>query len=249
MISKTKLKFIKSLQIKKFRREYREFFVEGAKSVLELLSSDFKVKSLLVTEKFLTTYSFVGQASDYTVDVVKERDLEQIGLFSSNNSALAVAEMKENKPLYPVDNEFVLLLDEVKDPGNLGTIIRIADWYGITKIICSQGTTDFYNPKVISASMGSFTRVNVYYCDLIAYFNQNKSDLPVFAAKLEGVNIHELKSPESGFIIMGNESVGIRPELDKFITKSVHIPRFGQAESLNVAIATAVILDNFKRNG
>ena len=141
------------------------------------------------------------------------------------------------------------MLDDVSDPGNLGTIIRIADWYGIRKIVCSESTTDFYNPKVIAASKGSFTRVKLMYTDLENYLQKNAGEKMVAGAFLNGVNLYDFKFPiqKGGFIVMGNESNGVGQEVESYITDRITIPRFGEAESLNVGIATAVILDNLRR--
>lgn len=247
MISKSWLKLIKSLQIKKFRIKEGLFLVEGAKSVLELLHSDFKVKAIFCTESFFEEYS--NQLSGYKniVELAKEEDLEAGGTFSSNNSVIAVAHINPSKQLSLNENEYGLMLDEVKDPGNLGTIIRIADWYGINKIICSPGCVDFYNPKVISSTMGSFTRVKLLYTDLVQYLREQKKKPLLIGTFMKGKNIHEYKFPSSGFIVMGNESSGISREVEAFIDEKITIPNFGKAESLNVAIATAIVTDNMKR--
>ena len=247
MISKNKAKFIKSLQIKKFREEYNQFVVEGAKSVLELLQSDFKIHLLAASVGFLKEHRNKLKAiPDIELMEATEEELGSVSSFKTNNSAIAVAEFKSNSPLNPEKEEFVLMLDHVRDPGNMGTIIRIADWYGIRKIICSEASVDFYNPKVISASMGSFTRVQAYYTNLLSFLEKNKA--PVYAAELTGENVHQISFERNGILLMGNESEGVSVDLKKYITKSVHIPRFGMAESLNVAVATAVICDNLRRN-
>jgi TrmH family RNA methyltransferase len=241
MLSKSKLKYIKSLQIKKFRREKGEFLVEGAKSILELLQSDFNISSLVLTPEFLLKYKERLKSFKGKIIEVKEADLSGIGSFESNNTALAIVKMKENKPLFIENKEFIIVLDEIKDPGNLGTIIRIADWYGIKKIVCSKETADFYNPKVISSSMGSFTRVSLYYTDLEAYLSKEKNK--VFAAGLHGHSLSGFKFPDEGILLMGNESAGINPKLLDYATYRVTIPRKGLAESLNVAVATGIICD------
>jgi TrmH family RNA methyltransferase len=168
-----------------------------------------------------------------------------VGQYQSNDAALAVVQMKPNQAFTPVKGELILALDEVRDPGNLGTIIRIADWYGIKKLIFSSHTAEFYNPKVIQSSMGSFTRVQFYYGDLIQAFQEWK--LPVYGAFLEGESIHQLTNPVPGVLLLGNESQGISKEVEKWVSSKVTIPSFGNAESLNVAIATAIFCDNFKR--
>jgi TrmH family RNA methyltransferase len=247
MISKNKLKFIKSLQIKKFRHLHAQFIVEGAKGVVELLNSDYHTDHLFVTQKFADYYSDILKKKKSNVEIVSEEELGKAGTFANNDAALAIVNMMENNYLEVKGEEFALVLDEVKDPGNLGTIIRIADWYGINKIICSEGCADMYNPKVISASMGSFTRIAVYYCNLVAYF-QDIKNIPVYGATLQGKNIHKEKFSASGYIILGNESEGIREEVKPFLKTEISIPKFGQAESLNVGIAAAVICDRIRNS-
>src|SRR5690554_5412565 len=162
MLSKNTVKFIKSLQQKKFRKQENAFFVEGTKNVTELLESDFNVTHLLYTPKFAERHSDLIQRSGAEVMEVAIKQLQRLGSFLTNDSALAVAEIKVNTPFTLQENELVIALDDVRDPGNLGTIIRIADWYGINKLLLSEETADFYNPKVLNASMGSFTRMNFF---------------------------------------------------------------------------------------
>jgi len=186
----------------------------------------------------------------FRVEIATPDQLSRVGTLQTNDTALAVVKTKPNGFLCVEAQEYALILDDVRDPGNLGTIIRIADWYGISKIVCSLTTTDWYNPKVIAASKGSFTRVRGYYVDLEDYIlsEQKKSDhLHFYGAFLEGQNIHQTTFAETGYIIMGNESNGISAAIEKHITHKITIPRFGQAESLNVGIATAVVLDNWRR--
>lgn len=245
MLSKNTLKFIKSLQQKKFRKQEEAFFVEGSKNVTELLTSDFEVTQLLFTSKFAEENShlilrFKGEKFE-----VNQKTLESVGTFQSNDTALAVGKIKANQDVEPKSNEWVIALDDVRDPGNLGTIIRIADWYGIKKLLISNESADFYNPKVLHASMGSFTRINFYYTDLASYFSQ--VDLPVFGTFLDGEIIYETDFGKGGIIVLGNESNGISKEVEKLVGQKVTIPRFGDAESLNVAIATAIFCDNVKR--
>jgi TrmH family RNA methyltransferase len=246
MISKNLLKYIHSLQLKKFRKTHNAFLVEGAKSVTELLESDFQVQTVLTTADFVQKNNFLFKNPSFECYIITEDELAKAGTFQTNDAALAVAAIKPNDPVYVQGNEYVLMLDDVRDPGNLGTIIRIADWYGIKKIICSEQTADWYNPKTIAASMGSFTRVKGYYCKLDEYLKQAES-IPVYGAFLDGENIHHVRFPEKGIVVMGNESNGISAELGRKISHKVSIPAFGKAESLNVAIATAVICDNIRR--
>jgi TrmH family RNA methyltransferase len=242
MLSKTTIKFIKSLQVKKYRKQEQCFLIEGAKSVEELLASDFEVVKLLATSEFLqnTRMPVRGEVLE-----VPEKALAGLGEFQTNRDALAVARVKPNLAVKVEASEYALVLDDIRDPGNLGTIIRTADWYGIHKIIASSETADFYNPKVISATMGSFTRVHIYYTDLGNYLSASK--LPVYGAFLDGKNIHEIAFNTGGFIAIGSESHGISASLSPLITERITIPRYGHAESLNAAIATAIICDNLRR--
>jgi len=244
MISKQLAKFVKSLKLKKYRNKASAFVAEGAKNVSELLSSDFEVKHLFITAKFLHEYGN-QLPSDFEYTLCTDKELINIGTFQSNEYALAVASMKDSNIDF-TNEKVVLALDNVQDPGNLGTIIRIADWYGIKNIVASPETADFYNPKVINASMGSFTRVDVRYVELLEYFKKNKSS-NVYGAFLEGQNIHELKPDFPAIILLGSESTGISDKLKPFVNEKITIPKFGNAESLNVAISTAVICDNFFR--
>ena len=245
MLSKNTVKFIKSLHQKKYRLESAKFFVEGEKSVVEVLQSSFTVDLLLVTQEFATKHAALLSGKAFEVLFVTPNQLEQLGQYQSNDAALAVVQMKANQAFLPEKGELILALDEVRDPGNLGTIIRIADWYGIKKLIFSSHTAEFYNPKVIQSSMGSFTRVQFYYGDLAQAFQEWK--LPVYGAFLEGESIHELTNPTPGVLLLGNESQGISKEVEKWVSSKITIPSFGKAESLNVAIATAIFCDNFKR--
>ena len=245
MLSKNTVKFIKSLHQKKYRAESGKFFVEGEKSVLEVLQSDFNVDLLLATDAFGQKYSQFLQSFQGEVVSVTQNQLEQVGQFQSNDAALAVVSMKPNAAFIPENDALILALDDVRDPGNLGTIIRVADWYGIRKMVFSPQTAEFYNPKVIQSTMGSFTRIRFFYEELEAVMD--RWNLPVYGAFLGGENVHQLQKPEPGILLMGNESKGISAELERKVTRKVTIPGFGQAESLNVAIATAILCDNFKR--
>jgi len=244
MIAKKTLKYIKSLQLKKYRKIENSFLVEGAKSVIELLNSDFTIRTLFATEVFLNSHKQLIDTKNIQISVVSEQDLAAAGSYKTNDAAIAIVAMKENKPVKG-DEGLTLVLDDIRDPGNLGTIARIADWYGINNIVCSLECADQYNPKVIAASMGSFTRVNFYYTNLQEYLSNSK--LPKYGAYLEGQSVHDCAFDGHGLLVMGNESNGINPNLEKLIDARINIPGFGRAESLNVAIATAVICDNFRR--
>jgi TrmH family RNA methyltransferase len=245
MLSKNTLKFIKSLQQKKFRKQEQLFFVEGGKNVTELLQSDYEVSQVLCTQQFLNSQAKLLNSVKAEVFEVSQAILESIGSFQTNDSALAVAKSKPNLSFELGSNEWAIALDDVKDPGNLGTIIRIADWYGIQKIFLSEESAEFYNPKVLNASMGSFTRIQVFYTDLNAYLAN--SEHAVYGAFLDGDSIYQTEFGNGGIVLMGNESNGITKAIAHLVTHKITIPRFGEAESLNVAVATAVICDNIRR--
>lgn len=245
MLSKNQIKHINSLQQKKFRQEYQSFVVEGAKSVLELLKSDFEIELLFVTEDFYQENKLVLAQQSIEPIMVGQAELERVGSFSSNNAALALVKTKANEEILVQEGEYALILDDIRDPGNLGTIIRVADWYGIKKIICSNATVDCYNPKVISATMGSFTRVALYYTELVPFLQQQKHT--IYGTLLDGNNIHRVTFQETGYIVIGNEANGISEAVETLINEKITIPRFGETESLNAGIATAIVLDNLRR--
>ncbi|MCV9386910.1 RNA methyltransferase [Reichenbachiella sp. ABR2-5] len=215
--------------------------VEGAKNVLELLKSDLKIDQLFGTEAFLNQYS--SDTHSYDFREVTERELSKVGSLTTNNAALAVVEIPDVEK--PDLQQSLLGFDRVKDPGNLGTIIRIADWYGFRHIICSSDSVDCYNPKVVSATMGSFARVRVIYDDLSDWIAQFPNS---YGATLNGGDIHQVKFEEPAFLVFGNESTGISEDLIDQLGQEVKIPAYGGAESLNVAVSTAVFCDNFKRS-
>ena len=245
MLSKADIKFIKSLQIKKYRKQEQCFVVEGAKSVLELLNSDFETIMVVGTKSFLER---LKHHSNVRYIEVLEKELDGLGEFQSNTAALAVARIKQTEKFRIQKDEFVLVLDDIRDPGNFGTIIRTADWYGITKIIASEETADFYNQKVITASMGSFTRVKIYYTALAGYLADHATGNDVAGAFLDGKDVHHHVFGTGGLVVIGNESRGISDDVEKLVTVRLTIPRYGKAESLNAAVATAVICDTI-RNG
>lgn len=242
MISKAEIKYIRSLQLKKNRDKEGVFVLEGAKNLLELSDSDFEIIKLFATKDFYDKNEAKLSKLSGVVTVTDQQFVESAGTFKTNAAGLAIVRMK--KAELSVDSgEWMIALDRIQDPGNLGTIVRTADWFGIRKVICSPNTVDFYNPKVINATMGSFGRVEVFYKPLEKWFSG--AGLPVYGALLEGRSIHELSGIKPGVILMGNESKGISDQLKNFITQAVHIPRKGGAESLNVAIATGILCAKF----
>jgi RNA methyltransferase, TrmH family len=247
MLSKAVIKYINSLQIKKYRSIHQAFLVEGAKSVRELLHSDFTIQRLFITEDFYNAHTAI-LAKGYPYEIVPEKELVQAGTYASNNAALAIANMKKPAALDLRHQAFTIALDDIRDPGNLGTIIRLADWYGIGQLVCSPSCADFYNPKVIAATMGSFTRVQAAYVDLPEFLRQQAPEQPIYGAALEGDNIHRLTLAPRGILVMGNEANGLSPAVAREVRQLIRIPGYGQAESLNVATATAILTDNFFRN-
>lgn len=242
MITKSTLKFIKSLQLKKNRIQHQCFLVEGAKSVQELLKSNFEVDLVAGSLEFLKDNESILNTIE--VNQIKPSDISAVSSYKNNNSAIAVAKIPQQKEVNIPLDKYTLVLDDVRDPGNLGTIIRIADWYGIDQIIASSTTADFYNPKVISASMGSFTRVSLHQVDLYSTLKPYKGK--IYGALMDGVSLHSVPFEGGGVVLMGNESVGISDELQELLSVKITIPRYGMAESLNVGVATAVICDRMR---
>jgi TrmH family RNA methyltransferase len=254
MLSKNQIKFVNSLKQKKYREEHNLFIAEGAKIVPELLASGIRVKQVFATSEFLRRNKIDNQTERFEI---KEAELERISSLMAPNEALALCEI----PVYELvpdsfKNKLTLVLDEIKDPGNMGTIIRIADWYGIGEIVCSPGCVDAFNPKVVQATMGSIARIKIYQTDLLSFIKeQTKINKPaVFGALLDGESIYSKQLPSSGLIVIGNESKGISAEVIDLITDKISIPSFshykessGEAESLNAAIATAIICSEFRR--
>jgi TrmH family RNA methyltransferase len=239
MVTKNQIKIIVSLQQKKFRNQHNLFIAEGEKTIRELLNSDFELEQIFCT-------SLIFKEIDNIV-LISESELKKISALSTPNNCLAVFKIPIPKKIQ--EKGLILALDDIRDPGNLGTIIRLCDWFGISQLICSTETVDFYNPKVVQASMGSITRVNVNYINLEQFIS--KTTLPVFGTFMDGENIYKTNLAQNGIIIMGNEANGISSAIEKLVTHKLAIPRFGdlqKTESLNVATATALILSEFRRN-
>lgn len=240
-ISKNQLKRLTSLSQKKYRQKYKLFIAEGIKVVQELLDSSFEIETLFCVDDFSTAVS-----ADKIVRI-SEADLKKISNLKTPNKVVGVFKIPDEIPLQK--EGLILALDDVNDPGNLGTIIRLCDWFGITQLICSTKTVDCYNAKVVQASMGSLTRISIHYLDVLAYVSETK--LPTFIADMEGENVYKIQLPKEGILIMGNEANGISEPIKSCIENKLSIPRFGktqETESLNVATATAILLSEFKRN-
>lgn len=244
MISNAQQKYVLSLHQKKYRKLNRTFIVEGRKNILELLNSDFKVQQLYCTSIFAEELK--NAPAESLITILNEKELNKISTLKTSDQVLAVVHQNEQPFVGLKTDETALILDDINDPGNLGTIIRIADWYGIKHVICSENTVEFYNPKVIMATMGSFTRVKVQVTD-ISLFLKEHAEQEVLGAYLEGESIYDLTEFRSGFLVLGSESHGISEKVTPFVSKKVTIPRVGGAESLNVAISTAILLDNLQK--
>lgn len=247
MLSKNKIKYIRSLELKKNRKEEQVFVAEGHKLVGDLLGY-FPCRLLIATSDWLKANRAV--TADEVIEVTQE-ELSRASLQKTPQEVLAVF-AQPSYDLNPdvIKNSLCLALDDVQDPGNLGTIIRLADWFGIEHIFCSIGTADVYNPKTVQATMGALARVKVHYCSLPQLI-ESLVDTPVYGTFLNGNVIYTESLSAHGLIVMGNEGKGVSPEVEKLINKRLYIPNYPQeretSESLNVAIATAVVCSEFRR--
>jgi len=242
MLSKTHSKYIQSLHGKKFRTAESLFLAEGTKVVTELIvAGNYVCRELIATQEWLADQrNWLQQHPGFIILEAAPHEIEKITTLSTPSPVVGVFEQGKNEPVDP-RGKLSLMLDDIQDPGNLGTIIRIADWFGIGAIICSDTCTELYNPKVVQSSMGSLGRIPVYYTHLERMVQHN-SGFPVYAAVLDGISVKELGIVKEGFIVIGNESRGISPELLAIATQRITIPRRGEAESLNAAVATGIIL-------
>ena len=250
MVSKALGKYVQSLHQKKYRHRHGAFLVEGGKSVLELLSSGLETEHVLATPDFADQYRAQLPPS-LPLSLATEHELTQLGTLATNTTALAIARQPAAPPLPPTlpTTGLLLALDEVRDPGNLGTLLRLADWYNLPGVVLSLGCADAYAPKTVAASMGAFARVRVWERDLAEWLATLPPAVGIYGADLEGDNVHRLSLQPTGVMVMGSESHGLTPGLAAALTRKMHIPRGagGQAESLNVAISAAILLDNFFR--
>lgn len=242
MLSKSKIKYIQTLGHKKFRDNDRLFIAEGPKLVKEVLSS----KNAVINEIFALK-EWIGANSWHNgkapVTEVSQQELEKISQLTTPNKVLALVNYFERKNIKIDATRIVLALDTLQDPGNLGTIIRLADWFGIDQVVCSNECADIYNPKVVQSTMGSIVRVNVFYTHLEEWLFQQKENI-VYAATLDGEDVNIMGKIENGIIVIGNESKGIRDSILNLSVKKITIPRKGNAESLNASVATGIILSH-----
>ena len=241
MVSKNQIKLITGLVQKKNRIEQQLFFAEGNKVVQELFQSDFELVQL---------YSVSDLNSEIPVEkitLISDNELKRISALTTPNECLGLFKIPKSKKIE--DKGIIVALDDIRDPGNLGTIIRLCDWFGIKQLICSETTVDVFNPKVVQATMGSLTRVAVVYVDLVEALKKTK--LPVYGTFMDGENLYTINKEHEAIIVMGNESNGISSKVQELIQRRITIPRFGtlqKTESLNVATATAITLSEFCRN-
>ena len=246
MVTKNQKKLIRSLKQKKNRKTYNYFVAEGVKVINEFIDASLQLKHLFVLQEHLELFK---KADNSVIEVISNNDLSQLSFLTTPQKAIAVFKIPNSLPLQNINSGIQLVLDGISDPGNLGTIIRLCDWYGIKNLICSENTVDCFNPKVVQATMGSLTRVNINYVNLTPYLKETK--LPILGTFMEGENVYKTTLPNKGILVMGNEANGISSEIELLVSKKISIPRFGdlqKTESLNVATATAILLSEFKRN-
>ena len=237
-LSKNHLKLITSLSQKKYRHKYKLFIVEGIKVVQEFLNSSYELEILFSTE---SSFSYLDSFIE-----VSEQELKKISSLKTPNKVIALFKIPVEKN--SSSSGLIVALDAINDPGNLGTIIRLCDWFGIDQLLCSKETVDCYNTKVVQSSMGSLTRVAISYIDLKEYLTS--VSIPVFIADMDGDNIYKMKPPTSAVLVMGNEANGISNSIKQIVSTKITIPRYGNSqltESLNVATATAILLSEFRR--
>lgn len=240
------IKWVFSLSQKKNRDKEGCFVAEGTKCVIDTLGH-FKLKYLFATNSWIAEY---GERIDAEATEVSRVQMDRMSMLKTASSVLAVYEMNSIQKPVGLESQLVLVLDGVQDPGNLGTIMRVADWFGIRQIFCSKDTVDVYNPKTVQATMGAISRVAVAYCNLVELFEENPQ-MPILGTFLDGENIYNKELPQSGFVVMGNEGKGISPDIEKCVTQKLLIPSYPvgvpTSESLNVGTATAIVLSEFRR--
>jgi len=249
MITQNQIKHIRSLQQKKYRREFGEFVLEGPKLVEELLNSNFKIRMICATEAYLAKNPAMVENPGFETLNLSPKQLERISGLKTSNQVLAVAEIPGQSDKLPDGHlGLVLVLDCIQDPGNFGTILRTADWFGFQQIVCSVDTVEIYSPKVVQATMGALFRVNVFYTELRDYLEKQK-EVPLMGAFLKGENIFKTSLPDNGLLVIGNESKGISEEISGLIRRKLTIPRSGtnQSESLNASVAAGIFMAEFRR--
>jgi TrmH family RNA methyltransferase len=246
MLSKSDVKYIQSLSHKKYRDQEAVFTVEGVKMVLELISSfPERIVRIFTTNLWFQEHrQIVKNLTE--IQVVEPFELQKLSFLKTPNEVLALVSAKNIDDLNPLSNGVTVVLDQLQDPGNMGTIIRSCDWFGIKNIVCSLDTVDAYAPKVVQSSMGSIMRLNIFYKNLPEFFFQHKQ-IPIYSAELSGESVFETSFETPSILVIGNESKGVSDEVSKFATKKIMIPRIGKAESLNAAVASSIILSLMTR--
>lgn len=249
MISRARIKWIKSLEMRKYRQQHNAFVAEGPKLVGELLPYSTPLYVAAIKEWLEQNRHLLGAVKE--VNEVTQEELERASLLRTPQSVLAVMPIPKNLNLQPsiFDEQLVLALDGVQDPGNMGTILRIADWFGIHHILCSDGTADVYNPKCVQSCMGALARVEVHYCNLPEVLREVQT--PIYGTFLDGTDIYQEALSQNGIIVMGNEGNGISKEVAKLVNRRLYVPNFPMGslttESLNVAVATGIVCAEFRR--
>lgn len=249
MLSKNTIKLIRQLSQKKYRKEYNLFIIEGEKMLLELLDSNFEIKEIFaVTDLFEKL-----NTKNIPKSLISEKELNQISQLKTPNKGIAIVNIPKTKSKIEFSEGLYLALDNIQDPGNMGTIIRTANWFGVSTIFCSNNCVDIYNSKVVQATMGALLKTKIVYTDLKSVFSDaSKKNLPIYGTSLDGENFYKKKLNTSGIIVMGNEGKGLSKEIESYVSEKILIPTYPEnrtdnIESLNVAVATSVILAEFRR--
>ncbi len=244
MLSKAKIKYINSLKHKKYRQKYNNFVAEGDKIAREILKHQPKAIELIIaTQQWADSQQSIPQYLNSKINIVTSSNLKKISSLQTPNQVLFIVQQLI-RPTISLENQLTLVLDRIQDPGNMGTILRIADWFGINQVVCSADCVDIYNPKVVQSTMGAFLRVKTYYQDIVKLCEQ--THLPIYGAVLQGENLFKIKPPKAGLIVIGNESKGISGALQNQLTHRITIPSNGGAESLNAGVATGIICAAFR---
>ncbi len=245
MLSKNQMKEVRLLHVSKYRKREQYFIAEGPTIIDEFISSEYEIDKIFALESWINK----NDASGNTIIPITPRELQSISLLKTPNQVLATIKYPENRKLKYKSPELILALDTIQDPGNLGTIIRIADWFGIKKLVCSLDTADAYNPKVVQASMGAITRVQFIYTNLKEWLQELPKGTNIYGTLLDGENIYNTQLKNDGIIVIGNEGNGISKEVQKYVSNRIKIPAYGDSlmESLNAAVATAIVCNEFRR--
>lgn len=247
MLSNNDIKLICSLEHKKYRHQHKLFVAEGEKILKDVINNGCSIKRIFLTKEGYSQLENDILLNNINAEIITEKELNKISFLTTPSTGLAILNMLDFECMQPKDFDIALMLDAIRDPGNLGTIIRIADWFGIKNIICSNDTVDFTSPKVIQATMGSFLKVSINYCNLEDYLENINKTTTIYASSLDGIQLNEINPKKPAIIIIGNESKGVSENLMKFANEKIKIPGRinSNAESLNAAIAASIIAYRF----